>query len=93
MLMNKMVFLSGIVIELILGAYILDFYFGEGIVHSPLLCGISALLVLIFYFIRKKTSYPPKSDIKKFIQIGLLSVFGISIILLWVLMIYIVSQI
>lgn len=88
--MNNILFFSVLVIELILCVMVLDFYFGQGIVHSLILCGISALIVWIFYGIRKKSL---KTKKKLFIQIGILILFGSLIVILIALEYYIISQI
>lgn len=53
----------------------------------------SLMIVLIFYAIRKKTSSPPKSKIIKFLQTGVLILFGTFNILLFLLQQYIISNI
>lgn len=90
---SNLLFFMMLANEFILGAIILDFYFGKGIIHSLMLFMFSLMVVLIFYAIRKKTSSPPKSKIIKFLQIGVLILFGTFNILLFLLQQYIISNI
>ncbi len=70
--------------EFLFGALVLDFYFGNGIIHSLILLAFCMVTVCAFCLIRKSACFMKK---------GILILFGILNILLFLLQQYIITQI